>query len=187
MPKDRAHTRATPGVPGVPGEPPHKRGTPPKAGVRPPPHAKHNVTASHPPGAARGSQPSLTTKWGLWIAAHRWTVIWAWIGLLVAAALAYPHLMANLSAPDYSVTGSDSAKVTELMASDFSAAGAEQDVIVFNSDKMKFTDLDYQDAVDRVVEAVKDQPGVVAVVSPTDAGAHEQISEDKTPPTPRWA
>ena len=58
----------------------------------------------------------------------------AWLVIFIAAAVAYPHLNINLSAPDYSVTGSDSAEVVQIIGSDFTAAGAEQDVIVFNSD-----------------------------------------------------
>ena len=62
---------------------------------------------------------------------HHWWVLGVWIVPLIAAGLAYPHLMSKLSAPDYSVTGADSAVVTDLIGADFTAAGAEQDVIVF--------------------------------------------------------
>jgi RND superfamily putative drug exporter len=88
-------------------------------------------------------------------------VLGVWIALIVGAVLVYPHLMSNLSAPDYSVTGSDSAKVTDLIQADFSAAGVEQDVIVFNSETLKVTDREYRKVIDRVIEAVKGEPGVV--------------------------
>jgi putative drug exporter of the RND superfamily len=114
----------------------------------------------------------------MWMARHRWWVLGVWVVLLVLAVLVYPHLMKNLSAPDYSVTGSDSARVTELLKSDFSSAGAEQDVIVFSSDTLTVTDPQYRDVIDRVVKDVKGQTGVVAMVSPTDVGAESQISED---------
>jgi len=130
-----------------------------------------------PPGHAR---PSLSVRWGTWVARHRWWVLVAWAVVLVAAGAAYPHLASNLSAPDYSVNGSDSAQVTHLIGTDFTAAGAEQDVIVFRSDSLKVTDTQYQDVIDRVVKAVKGQPGVVALISPTDPNAVSQISTDKT-------
>jgi RND superfamily putative drug exporter len=139
-----------------------------------------SVTASGAESPLHRLRPSLSTRWGEWVARRRWWVLGVWVVLLVAAALAYPHLAANLSAPDYSVTGSDSAKVTELIGTDFAAAGAEQDVIVFDSDTLKVTDKEYQDVIDSVVKAVKGQPGVVALVSPTDPNAVSQISEDKT-------
>jgi len=141
------------------------------------------------PSAGRGSdhgsqpprsRPSLSVRWGTWVARHKWWVLGAWLVVLVVAGLAYPHLMANLSAPDYSVTGSDSAEVTDLIGTDFTAAGAEQDVIVFDSATLKFTAKEYQDAVARVVKAVKDHKGVVAVVSPADPGAEAQVSKDKS-------
>jgi RND superfamily putative drug exporter len=114
------------------------------------------------------------------VARHHWWVLGVWIVLLVAAGLAYPHLMSNLSAPDYSVTGSDSEEVANLIGTDFTAAGAEQDVIVFDSTKLKTTEREYKDAVDRVLKSVKDHKNVVAVISPYDPGAEAQISADKS-------
>ena len=138
-------------------------------------------TAPDPDGRRRHrSRPSLSTRWGAWVARHRWWVLGAWGVLLVLAVLATPHLTRNLSAPDYSVTGSDSAEVTDVIQSDFTAAGAEQDIIVFDSDDLKVTDKEYADAIDRVVKAVKKKSWVVAVVSPLDVGAESQISKDKT-------
>ncbi len=125
------------------------------------------------------SRPPFSVRWGTWIALHRWWVLGAWLLLLVAAVISYPHLMNNLSAPDYSVTGSDSQEVVKIIGSDFTAAGAEQDVIVFDSDKLLVTDPQYQEAVNNVLNAVKDQPGVVALVSPYDPLAQGQISEDQ--------
>jgi RND superfamily putative drug exporter len=87
--------------------------------------------------------------------------------------------MSNLSAPDYSVTGSDSEKVADLISTDFTTIGAEQDIVVFDSSKLKTTDKEYEDAVGRVEKALKSHKGVVAVVSPYDPGAEAQISADK--------
>jgi RND superfamily putative drug exporter len=119
-------------------------------------------------------------RWGRWVARHKWWVLGIWVVLLVLAVLSTPHLTKNLSAPDYSVTDSDSAKVTDIIQSDFTAAGAEQDIIVFDSGELKVTDKEYKDAIDRVVKAVKKKTWVVAVVSPLDVGAESQISKDKT-------
>ncbi|MHB8893931.1 MAG: MMPL family transporter [Candidatus Geothermincolia bacterium] len=125
------------------------------------------------------SRPALSVRWGTWIARRRWWVLGAWLVILVAAALAYPHLNKNLSAPDYSVTGSDSQKVVNIIGSDFTAAGAEQDIIVFNSDTLVVTDPEYQNAVNSVLNTVSSQPGVVALVSPYDPVAQGQISADQ--------
>ncbi len=126
------------------------------------------------------SRPTFSMRWGRWVARHKWWVLGFWVVLLVLALLSTPHPTKNLSAPDYSVTGSDSAKVTDIIQSDFTAAGAEQDIIVFASDGLKVTDKEYKDAIDRVVKAVKKKTWVVAVVSPLDVGAESQTSKDKT-------
>lgn len=124
-------------------------------------------------------RPPLSVRWGTWIALRRWWVLGAWLVIFVLAALAYPHLNKNLSAPDYSVTGSDSQEVVNIIGRDFTAAGAEQDIIVFNSDKLVVTDPEYQDAVNKAISAVQGQPGVVALVSPYDPVAQGQISADQ--------
>jgi RND superfamily putative drug exporter len=103
----------------------------------------------------------------------------AWGVVLVASALAYPHLMSSLVPSDYSVTGSDSDKVADLIETDFTAAGAEQDVIVFDSDTLTIKDAAYLRMVDRVIAAVEKEPGVVSVLGPTDPGAEGQISKDR--------
>jgi uncharacterized membrane protein YdfJ with MMPL/SSD domain len=64
------------------------------------------------------TRPSLAVRWGTWVARHRW-MLSVWAVVLVAAALSYPHLLRSLSASDYSVTGSDSARVAQLIESDF--------------------------------------------------------------------
>lgn len=90
-------------------------------------------------GASNGSRPphrqrsSSAVRWGTWVAHHRWWVPSVWIVLASSAAVSYPHLLSSLGASDYSVTGSDSAQVARLTQEYFSAAGAEQDVIVFDS------------------------------------------------------
>ncbi len=117
-------------------------------------------------------------RWGAWVARHRWWVLSVWAVLLVVAVLAYPHLLRSLSASDYSVTGSDSARVAQLIESDFKAAGNEQDVIVFDSKTLTIKDSGYGKAVDRVLAAVRDEPGVVALLGPTDPGAQGQVSKD---------
>ena len=126
--------------------------------------------------APRGS--SLSTRWATWVARRRRWVLSVGGVVLIAALASYPHLVSKLIAPDYSVTGSDSAKVAHQMGTDFTAAGAEQDVVVFNSKTLKITDPAYGDVVGRVLAKVHSQPGVVSVVGPTDPFAQGQVSPD---------
>ena len=122
--------------------------------------------------------PSLAATWGAWAARRHWWVLSVWIVLLIAAAAAYPYLESTLVAPDYSVTDSDSDRVADLISEDFTTAGAEQDVVVFNSDTLVSTDADYRAVVDSVLADVRDEPGVVFVLGPYDPGGQQQVSAD---------
>src|SRR5512134_2215957 len=126
------------------------------------------------------SETSLAVRWGEWAARHRWKVLAVWGALLLASAAAYPHLVNSLAPPDYSVTGSDSDKVADTIESDFTAAGAEQDVVVFKSETLTIEDPGYQEVVDRVTAAGREQPGVVYALGPTEPGAQGQVSADGT-------
>jgi RND superfamily putative drug exporter len=136
------------------------------------------VTAPKTSPPERPARPSLAVRWGRAVARRRRLVLSIWGGILVASALAYPQLMSSLVASDYSVTGSDSAEVTDLISSDFTEAGAEQDVIAFDSEKLTIEDVAYANAVARVLRATREQPGVVNVLGPTDPGAQGQVSDD---------
>ena len=125
-----------------------------------------------PPG-----KPSWAVRWGEWIARRRWWVLGAWIAVVIASAVFYPYLTSTLVASDYSVTGSDSQKVSHLMQTDFSAAGAEQDVIAFDSATLTVKDPAYRDAVDRVLSAVRGEPGVVSVLGPFDQGMQGALTK----------
>src|SRR5512144_991952 len=83
--------------------------------IKPPKLGAKQLPQGTPP------RPSLSVRWGEWMARRRWWVLSAWGVLMVAAALSYPHLMSSLVASDYSVTGSDSQRVTKLIESGFAA------------------------------------------------------------------
>ena len=102
----------------------------------------------------------------------------AWALIVIAATVFYPYLMRSLVASDYSVTGSESSEVAHLLGTDFTAAGAEQDVIVFDSRSLTISDPAYRQTVKRVLGAARAMPGVVSVLGPTEPGARGQVSAD---------
>ncbi|HSC50246.1 MAG TPA: MMPL family transporter [Gaiellaceae bacterium] len=128
------------------------------------------------PPEAPPRKPSWAVRWGEWLARRRWWALGAWAAVVVASAVFYPYLMSTLVASDYSVTGSDSQKVSHLLQTDFSAAGAEQDVIAFDSATLTVKDPAYRDAVDKVLSAVRGQPGVVSVLGPFDQGMQAALT-----------
>ena len=148
--------------------------------VRTPRHAEGGKAPATAGGDGRppGSRPSLAVRWGVWVARHRWWVLGVWGVLLVASALVYPRLMSSLVPSDYSVGGSDSNEVANLIESDFTAAGSEQDVIVFDSKTLTIHDPAYRQVVSKVLSSVRGEPGVVALLGPTDPGAQGQISKN---------
>jgi len=103
-------------------------------------------------------------------------VLSVWAAVLVSSAIAYPHLMSALVPSDYSVGGSDSAAVTHQMETEFPSAGAEQDVVVFDSSSLTIGDAAYMKTVNRVLARVRGERGVVSVLGPTEPGAREQVS-----------
>ncbi|MDC2946274.1 MMPL family transporter [Streptomyces heilongjiangensis] len=127
-------------------------------------------------GSPRRTRPARPVRWSTWVARRRWWMLSFWGVVLVASAAAYPHLISSLAASDYSVTGSDSQQVSQLLETDFPSAGAEQDLIVFDSDTLTIEDQEYAGVVDRVVKAVRDEPGVTSVLSPTDPGMRTALS-----------
>jgi len=143
---------------------------------RPRPQAPEARPAEGAPGGPPHERPSFPVRWGIWFARHRWWSLSFWAAVVVAAILFYPYLLSTLVASDYSVTGSDSQKVSQLMETDFSAAGAEQDVIVFDSGTLTIKDAAYQDVVNRVLGAVKGQPGVTSVLGPLDPGMQKVLT-----------
>jgi RND superfamily putative drug exporter len=118
-------------------------------------------------------------RWGVFIARHRIAVLVLWLGLLGAAAAMYPHLESGLGAPDYSVSGSQSARVAALVDQDFPQLGAEQDVVALHSDRYTAADPAFQDLVGRIVAAVRGRSDVASVTSPYDPAGAGQISADR--------
>ncbi|MFE0134067.1 MMPL family transporter [Streptomyces sp. NPDC059037] len=122
--------------------------------------------------------PALS-RWGIVVARRRSRVLVVWLLLVIAAGAAYPLLQARLGAPDHTVRGSDSARATQLTARHFPALGAEQDVVVFRSQRHQAAAEAYRRHVFEVLEEVAGEPGVVGVSSPYDPHERGRISADK--------
>ena len=140
------------------------------------------ITRKPPEAAPRpaAGPPSRATRWGTWVARRRWWVLAAWAVLILGSALLYPHLLASMTSPDYSVNGSDSKQVASLIQQNFTAAGAEQDVVVFDSKTLTYGSPGYTKVVNRVLADVRRGDGVVSVLGPSDPGAQGMVSSDKS-------
>ncbi|WP_249643815.1 MMPL family transporter [Nocardia sputi] len=118
-------------------------------------------------GSTTPPQPvSLLHRWGVAMARHRRPVLIGWAIVLVVCALAYPALESRLTGMDFTVPGSESAHVDQIMAAHFPQFGAEQDVIVFDSPDSTVDSPEFRSTVERTIAAVHQIPGVRGVIDP---------------------
>ncbi len=134
-----------------------------------------NLERTSPPPAG-GPRPSTFARFGRAMARYRWVVLAAWAVLLVAGTMLLPRFEARLTGPPLDVNGSDSAEVQDLLQREFAQPFAEQNVIVFESDRLTIDDLAYQQVIAEAVGAASRLPLVTGVVSPLELRARDQIS-----------
>ena len=131
-----------------------------------------------PAAAGRTASRSTFARLGRATVRYRWLVLAAWAVLVAAGALLLPRFEARLTGPPLDVNGSESAHVQELVRRDFAQPFAEQDVIVFESDRLTIDDLAYQKVIAEAVGAASRMPLVAGVVSPLELRARDQVSAD---------
>jgi putative drug exporter of the RND superfamily len=109
---------------------------------------------------------------------RRGAVLLAWGALLLACFALFPSLAKDLSAPDYSVDGSQSAEVERMLdRPGFGASGSEHDSIVFYSARRRASSAAFRAQVAHVLSVVRSQTGVRSVSNPY-LGARSSISAD---------
>lgn len=115
---------------------------------------------------------------GLLMARRRWVVVAVWAVLIVMSGGLASRFHDSLSTPSFSVTGSESERVTTLLDNEFTGTFTEQDLIVFESDTLTVADPAFQAVIQDATARIAEVEGVVAVISPLEPGAERQISAD---------
>lgn len=110
---------------------------------------------------------------------HRRVVLVVWAGALIGSAALYPSLRAALSAPDYTVSGSQSTRVEQLLERRFPDVGSEDDALVFHSRIHTASQGPYMQFVTSVLNVVAHEKGVRDTLSPYAPTAVRQISLDQ--------
>ena len=110
------------------------------------------------------------------MARHHRLVVAVWVVVVLASALMVPRFRSALTGPPLDVTGSDSARAQEILATRFNQPYAEQDLIVFQSDTLVATDLHFRAVVGNAIDRVQELPGVIDIISPYDPRAQGLIS-----------
>lgn len=107
---------------------------------------------------------------------RRWTVIAAWLALLVAVLVAAGAVGGNLD-NEFTIPGSESQLAQDRLAADFpAAAGTSAQIVFMSADGKPITEPDSVEAVRRTLAEVGGGEQVAAVVDPFEAGT---ISPDR--------
>jgi putative drug exporter of the RND superfamily len=118
-------------------------------------------------------------RWGVAMVRHRRVVLALWALVLIASAALYPSLRQALGAPDYLVAGSQSARVERLVEHRFPSVGAEQDALVFHSERYTASEPTYTHFIESLIATIARERGVKSVLSPFSDEAVGQISSDE--------
>src|SRR5215210_1781006 len=98
-------------------------------------------------------------------ARRRALVIGVWLVLLVGLGFA-AHAAGTKYTSSVTVSGSDSAAATDVMARSFSAELPDASAIVYHTDQGTLTDDGHRDAVEASLRALDESPDVAAVSNP---------------------
>ncbi len=113
-----------------------------------------------------------------WCIGHRRWVIGAWVLIAVVTTL-IAGAVGRQYATDFSLPGTESQRVVDLLGSQFKAQSGDVDTIVFQTSKGTIDDASVRNAVEPVLERVAKQPHVVSVVSPYSSDGAVEVSKDR--------
>ncbi|GAA0711240.1 MMPL family transporter [Dactylosporangium roseum] len=116
---------------------------------------------------------------GAGAARHPWRVVGAWLVLLVAAVALQPSFETRQTAITYTVDDSESARVEQLLRTEFPDLGTERDLVVLSSPAAPLSDPGMQQSVNRVLDRLRQDPDVVRVVAPSGVQGTQLVSRDQ--------
>jgi RND superfamily putative drug exporter len=128
---------------------------------------------------ASGKGDSRFARLGQLMARHHRVVVAIWLAVVVlAGTLLVPRFERALIGPPLDVSGSDSARAQEILATRFNQPYAEQDLVVFESETLVADDLEFRAVVGAAFDRIQELPGVIDVITPYDPRAEGLISLD---------
>ncbi len=112
-----------------------------------------------------------------WCMHHRRTIVITWV-LVAIIATVLASVVGREYATDFTLPGTESQHVTDLLSSQFKAQSGDVDQIVFHYANGSYDSPHVKSAIESLLGQVKNDPHVVSVISPyTQAGAL-QVSKD---------
>jgi RND superfamily putative drug exporter len=113
-----------------------------------------------------------------WCIAHRRWVIVVWLAIAVGTTV-LAGAVGRQYANNFGLPGTESQRVSDLLAREFTAQSGDVDTIVFHSTRQSIDAPDVRAAIEPLLARVSKMPHVVSVISPyTPAGA-VQVSRDR--------
>ncbi len=116
-------------------------------------------------------------KLSAWCITHRRRVVITWV-LIAVITTAIASIVGRQYATDFTLPGTESQRVTDLLSSQFPAQSGDVDQIVFHYANGSYDSPHVKSAIESLLTKVQSDPHVVSVISPyTQAGA-VQVSKD---------
>jgi RND superfamily putative drug exporter len=112
-------------------------------------------------------------------ARRRLLVIGVWLILLLGLGFA-GHAAGTKYTSSATVSGSDSAAATDVMARSFSSELSDASPIVYHTDQGTLIDAEHRGVVEASVKALSDDPNVAAVTDPLAEGSTTLSADKKT-------
>ncbi len=113
-----------------------------------------------------------------WCIAHRRWVIGGWVALAVLTTV-IAGAVGRQYATDFSLPGTESQHVVDLLGKEFKAQSGDVDTIVFHTATGTVDDPAVRNAVTPVLTRVAKMPHVALVVSPYSSAGAVQVSKDR--------
>jgi putative drug exporter of the RND superfamily len=124
-------------------------------------------------------ETGLVARVARWCIEHRRRALIAWVVLLVAA-LAVSSTVGTRPANQFSLKGTESQRVEDLLQHAFPAQSGDIDQVVFHARQGRMTDPAIRARIDPVLARIKRLPHVTGVTSPYTSASGRAISSDGT-------
>ncbi len=112
-----------------------------------------------------------------WCIAHRRWVVVGWIVIAVVTTV-IAGAVGRHYATNFSLPGTESQHVVDLLKSEFPAQSGDVDTIVWHNSKGPASAPDVRAQIEPLLAKVSKMPHVVSVISPFESGGTVQISKD---------
>jgi putative drug exporter of the RND superfamily len=113
-----------------------------------------------------------------WCIAHRGRVFVAWVVVAVLTTAVAGAAGRNY-ATNFTLPGTQSQRVLDLLKKEFPAQSGDTDTIVFHTDNGTIDDPQVKSAMTKLLDQVSNDPHVVSVRSPYGADGAVQVSRDR--------